>query len=56
MHFGNFTDMKRISQDLSEDDTVLSDMEVFDLKIRVSIVSNACDTCFEFRHCIQLNK
>ncbi len=49
----------RYESDISsflEDDTVLSDMEVFDLKIRASIVSNACDTCFEFRHCIQLNK
>ncbi|MGI9570396.1 MAG: hypothetical protein ACR2PH_11820, partial [Desulfobulbia bacterium] len=35
---------------------VLSDMEVFDLKIRASIVSDACGTCFEFRHCIQINK
>ncbi len=62
------TDLLRITQllpfyryesDISsflEDDTVLSDMEVFDLKIRASIVSNACDTCVEFRHCIQLNK
>jgi len=49
----------RYESDISsflEDDTVLSDVEIFDLKIRASIVSNACDTCFEFRHCIQLNK
>jgi len=54
--FINFTGMIWISQGLLDADAVLSDEKVFDLKIRASIVSNACDTCFEFRHCIQLNK
>ena len=54
--FINFTGRIWISQGLFDADAVLSDEKVFDLKIRASIVSNACDTCFEFRHCIQLNK